>query len=114
VKRLRLCLLVLLALLLPVRGTMAAALLCPPGGTDMQVEMPADHHAHHGTAADAATPASPDKCTVCAAYCSAAPLLGSPLPMPPSHEPAAASFPRLIAPVPSFVSGGPERPPRSI
>lgn len=40
VKTLRLCLLLLLAALLPIRGAVAAAMLCPPGGHGMVAQQP--------------------------------------------------------------------------
>ncbi len=48
-KTLRICLLLLLAVLLPVRGGVAAAMLCPPAGVGTQSEvaalqLPASHH----------------------------------------------------------------------
>lgn len=144
VKTVRICLLLLLAVLLPVRGAVAAAMLCapadvgPPGEPRMGAQHPAHamgHHAmgHHGDGADAhaAHPAvlhgdglssggdpdvsSPqDRCTLCAAFCSLTPLVGSaPGLFVPQVLPA-ASFPALSAPVPTFLSDGQERPPRSL
>lgn len=42
VKTIRICLLLLLAVLLPVRGAVAAAMLCPVGGTGTQSEVRVD------------------------------------------------------------------------
>jgi hypothetical protein len=142
VKSLRIWLLVFLAVLLPVRGVMAAAVLCPLSGgqpnLSAQVYSPpekpppleavaitAGHEAHHGLAAVAQPGdretgsghydhgSAADKCSVCAAVCSLTPLLAS---FPPIAVPdlAGESFPALLAPVPSFLSSGQDRPPRSI
>lgn len=148
VKTVRICLL-LLAVLLPVRGAVAAAMLCAPAGagTPGEPRMGAQHPAHamghhtmghhamgpdgDGADAHAAPPAvlhgdglsdgsdpdasSPqDRCTLCAAFCSLTPLVGSaPALFVPQALPA-ASFPALSAPVPTFLSDGQERPPRSL
>jgi hypothetical protein len=159
VKTVRICLLLLLAVLLPVRGAVAAAMLCAPAGVGAPGEPrmgaqhpahamghhamghhamglhPIGHHAigHQGDGADAhaAHPAvlhgdglssvgdpdasgPQDRCTLCAAFCSLTPLVGSaPGLFVPQALPA-ASFPALSAPVPSFLSDGQERPPRSL
>jgi hypothetical protein len=138
VKHLRLWLIVLLVALLPIRGAMAAAMLCAktgPAGQATELRVASSKHAHHGdhhgdhqgdrhTAAQAphghhgdAHPGSAghdNKCTMCSAFCSATPL---PSAVPLLPEPAAAGttkFADLHAPAPTFQSGGPERPPRSI
>jgi len=135
VKPLRVWLVLLLALLLPVRGVLAAAMLCPPAGVGTQAELRLeDHHAAghaHGAEADAAThdhahhhadgatqghdasPTGQDRCNQCSAFCSVTPLVDT---TPPSCGPpaaAAARFPALTVPAPHFVAGGLERPPRS-
>lgn len=129
-------LLVLLAVLLPIKTAMAAAMLCAPAGVGLQGELVAvqpsvarlhehsanagmthEHAAHeHGSAAsDNAGPGGPhDRCNICSAFCSATPLVSS-LPVvlvPPVHS--AALFPECSAPPPSFLSDGQERPPRTI
>jgi hypothetical protein len=130
VKLLRLCLLVVLAALLPIRGAMAAAMLCPPAGTSLPAELRASgHEAHHGqaqpdehsmhhhegTARHDASPAPDhDQCNLCSAFCSLTPLPSAMPGVPPPLEVSAASFPDVAAPAPSFVCGGQERPPRSI
>ena len=128
-RRFRVWTLVLLAVLLPVRGAMAAAMLCAPsvpGVTTQVTPDPADphgsghtHHDHaqHGHGAAGAhdhAPASQDKCNLCSATCSLTPLVNH---IAGVHAPCdlrTASFPELDAPAPSFVSGGQERPPRTI
>lgn len=137
-KRVQIWLLLLLAVLLPIRGALAAAMLCPPAGVGTQMELRVlDHqlghhqlmdapapvvghdHAMHGhgpeSAADGGTQlGATDRCNQCSAFCSLTPLVSSALSMPVPHELGAASFPDLSAPAPSFFSGGQERPPRSI
>ncbi|MBX3624041.1 MAG: hypothetical protein KF892_03430 [Rhizobacter sp.] len=141
-KQLRLWLVVLLVALLPVRGAMAAAMLCAKTGASGQAielrvataehahhgdhhdDHHGDHHAnhhaaaqvqhgHHGEASQDAA-GHDNKCTMCSAFCSATPL---PSAVPQLPEPGTAGttqFADLHAPAPIFQSGGPERPPRSI
>lgn len=127
VKLLRIWLLVLLAVLLPVRGAMAAAMLCLPatGGAAGEMRLMehdgASHHDHasheaarhdHGGHHDQSK-FSQDDCNLCAAFCSVTPL-ASATPAVASLDPPTTTFPDLLAPAPSFLSGGQERPPRSI
>lgn len=134
-KSLRIWLLVLLAFVLPIRGAMAAAMLCGPATAQDHVVSATVHvhdhdheheheHEHGGDApsttasavhdhgASAADHAGTDKCSFCASCCSAAapPTLAVTLPQAPL---ATADFPADLAPDPEFVSGGQERPPRS-
>lgn len=111
-------------MLIPVRGAVAATMLCLPSGSAPQGESHVhhegmDHHAaaagheadpgegHHGTGGSG-------KCTLCSACCSSASLIaGTPqVAAPPAA--ASAAFPDLSAPAPTFLSDGQERPPRSI
>ena len=139
VKLLRLWLLVLLAVLLPVRGAMAATMLCAPTGSGQHQTTAPDHgaahtdhgsaHADHATAHDHAEPghdaaphdhgqgshdhSSDDKCNICSASCSS---LSLPSASAGIGEPVAlssVSFPGLSAPAPTFQSDGQERPPRT-
>lgn len=136
-KHLRIWLLLLLAVLLPVRGAVAAAMLCPPAGVGTQNQVRVlDHHlgSHHtmvraaaesvghdhamhdhGSAStdDGKSLSVQDKCNLCSAFCSMTPLVSSPLTMPTPQEPGATAFPDLFAPPPNFLSDGQERPPRS-
>ena len=117
-KTLRLCILLLVAVLLPMRGAVAAAMMCPPAA-------PGGHHAMHGVGEHAGHAhehapgaahdhhAASDKCGLCAACCTAAPLLSSMPRLSLPDDVRAAGFPALLAQAPSFVSDGPERPPRS-
>ena len=120
VKPVRVCFLLLLALLLPLRGAVAAAMLCPAGGAGMHGELsmqhpPMDHehlsagHAHD----DSHHAAGSDKCNLCAAFCSLTPLLSAvpALPEPPGLT-AVLSCDHA-APPPDFFSDGQERPPRT-
>lgn len=130
-KRLRLWFLVLLALLLPVRGAMAAAMPCMPTGGGSHAEVVVmdhgdmDHHdgMHHGHDVQAHEPSpdsqpdqghvSQDKCNMCSASCSSPPLASS---LPAIDGPvvlSTASFPAVSAPAPTFQSGGQDRPPRT-
>lgn len=140
VKSPRLWLLLLLAVLLPLRGAMAAAMLCPPAGAGSPTEAVAGthHHEHEHEAAPAgadhgearlaahahgassahdhgaATPAMADDCDLCAAFCSVATVLSSPPAFDAAQDLGAFPYPNANAPSPSFLSSGPERPPRSI
>lgn len=126
-KTARLCLLILLSLLLPVHGAVAAAMLCPAGSghettlnaavvaTDSHVAAGADHAQHHheaDTGGGHAT-AGAEKCNLCCDFCSMTPLLSSPPSIPVPRDLSAPTFPDLLAPAPSFLSDGQERPPRS-
>jgi len=141
VKIFRLLLILLIAVLLPVRGVLAAAMVCAPVGGAAQTEVIAhdhsmghdgksaehnshahDHtdHAHHPHATDGQPqpPASssdvPATCNLCCYFCSLTPLVSSLPSLAVPQLPSAASFPDITAPVPSFVSEGQERPPRTI
>lgn len=126
-KLLRIWLLVLLAALLPIRGAMAAAMLCPPAvgphGHQSVVGVSSHHgheaaHVHQQATADAAGAqhhhdgGSHDKCSLCASCCSVVPLMSAFVDLPEPFG-AAERFPELSVPAASFVSDGQERPPRS-
>ena len=136
VKTVRIWFLLLLAVLLPIRGAVAATMLCAVGGAAVRTELRPSHHpvdhetmdhtiAHdHAAAHDHAGAshhddsehgqAASDKCSTCSAYCSLTPLLGA---VPTLVEPlglAAVKLSDHSAPPPSFLSGGQERPPRAI
>lgn len=137
-KLLRLALLLLLAVLLPVRSGMAAAMLCPTVGvgvarTAAEAPMALDddgnaashahhdaHHAahdHHAMASEAGSDPGaadlPQKCTLCAAFCSMTPMPATGAPGLPPHDAADSPVPAPDAPPPHFATGGPERPPRA-
>jgi hypothetical protein len=129
-------LLLLLAVLLPVRGALAAAMLCPVAEAGMQAELHAqvvpamhedmDHamaHSGHGEVHDHAAPShhhdghdhgAADKCNMCSAFCSLTPLVSGPPTLPEPPALSDVKFPHLSIPAPSFISDGQERPPRTI
>lgn len=139
-KTVRIWLLVLLAVLLPIRGAVAAAMLCPPASesgleTVMMTGSGMDHHAmdvvQHASHEDADhqmqhaendsdAPASGGhhdgvgKCNLCCDFCSMTPLLSTLPSVPTPPNLSWVAFPDLFAPSPSFLSEGQERPPRSI
>ena len=122
-----------LAVALPVQGAMAATMaFCGPNHHERATAAAAPHHAdpahaHHAAAGhhDESTPASetatPDKfaqsdlqkCSVCAACCSAAAMHDA-TPKLPVLEPAHADFASLNAIVEPFSVDGPDRPPRRL
>ena len=132
--------LLLLAVLLPIRGAVAAAMLCPMASSGVQAEVvlgghglghaAMDHaqahaheqglsHTHAATASDGDghpthDPSGSDKCNLCSAYCSLTPLLTSVASLAEPLDLPMVRFADLTAPPPSFVSGGQERPPRTI
>jgi hypothetical protein len=130
-RRFRVWMLVLLAVLLPMRGAMAAAMLCAPSspGVTAQAPLPQhsdshhddsghaghDHaqHEHAGGAHDHHAAASQDKCNLCSATCSLTPLLNHIAGVALPSNLQTASFPAFAAPAPSFLSDGQERPPRT-
>lgn len=127
VKLLRIWLLVLLAVLMPVRGAMAAAMLCPPAvASHEHAHAHGDQASHHDHGADHQHLGSgeatgthhhdgsvQDKCSLCASCCSVVPLISS-FPSIPEPFETAQHFPDLSVRAPSFLSDGQERPPRSI
>ena len=125
----------MLAFLVPLRGAAGAAMLCHTVdlGTASESRANEGDHGHfidcdgHGRNSDGSDRALEEstgsehkdggaahKCGMCTACGSLAsidsriPTLFEPL------EPAAAFFPELHAPLPSFHSGGQDRPPRTI
>jgi hypothetical protein len=124
--------LVLLAMLLPIRGAMAAAMLCAPStpgvaGLSSGTQATAAHHdrtehthhdhaqhEHSAGAHDHHAPASQDKCNLCSATCSLTPLLNHVAGVEVPRDLKTATFPDLAAPPQSFLSDGQERPPRTI
>ncbi|MFT3718477.1 hypothetical protein [Pseudorhodoferax sp.] len=124
-------LILLLAVLLPLRGALAMALPCAPAATAAATaQAHASHHearameqAHadcHGSLAAPTVEPGPDDahaahqgCTHCAAFCTLTPLAdsGSAAADPPALP--AAAFPPLAIAAARFERDGPERPPRS-
>lgn len=122
--------------MLPVRGVMAAAMLCPPhagtegdahnmsmsaggghadeadtghadGGADHDHSAATSGHHHDGASGT-------DTCNLCSACCSVPPVPSAAPAVPLPHSAATTVFPSFTAPAPTFQSEGPERPPRSI
>lgn len=128
-KHLRIIILIMLSILLPIRGAVAATMLCADGeelGTAAVVaehdghDMHADHAAAHHHAGDVAPEADtsqgdhPATCHFCASGCCMAAIVGT---GPSLGEPSLASsviFPALTARIPAFQSDGQDRPPRTI
>lgn len=131
VKSIRIWLLLLLAVLLPIRSALAVAMPCAALGDAGQVQAQVAEHTHGDPLPQAGPPhheasahdhpdaaihehgAAADKCNICFASCSASGLVGGPMTLA-EPQPVAAVFPHLYAPPPSFLSDGQERPPRSI
>lgn len=135
-RRLRILVLLVLATLLPLRGALAAAMMCPPAAAGAQVEAGLHeahlrHHAateavvahghHAGDIGDAQSgaldewsAAAQDKCDVCSTFCSVTPMLGALPQLTLARDLAQAHSPALDAAAPSFFSDAQERPPRSI
>lgn len=128
-KTLRLCLLIVLALLLPIRAAVGAAMLCPPMGSGSPAPSAGvEHHpavttgghehrddrayAEHRGQEEAAGPH--DQCNLCAAFCSVEPILIDPPTMAVPCQVFTVTFPLLAALPSSFVSGGQDRPPRPL
>lgn len=114
-------------MLLPVRGAVAAAMLCPTAGEGTGVEwtakteathhhMSAADHAHHEHSehSDGHHSDSSAKCNLCCGdFCSMTLLLSSLPSVVAPQDLSSISFPDFSAPAPSFLSDGQERPPRS-
>lgn len=137
VKTVRLLLLVLLALVLPLRGALANVTWCMDRahGAGHAVSTAHEHgsahgddgHAHGGEHAHAdhllsassggSGDATDDPCaehgSVCAASCAAPPIMSAPPVVLAPMAAAATPFPALTAPPPSHPSEGQERPPRA-
>jgi hypothetical protein len=130
VKIFRLWLLVLIAVLLPIRGAVAAAMPCPNESTPVhhhmgaspdhrmmghermadapQHHLQADGHPDHGHAGHG------DKCNLCASCCTGTAMPSSLQAAFEALEPAGESFTAPATPAMSFLSDGQDRPPRSI
>lgn len=130
----RIWLLLLLAVLLPMRGAVAAAMLCPVAGSGIQTELamvdhPAAHEAmdhamghDHGASDDHAAGGhhdghdhtATDRCNMCSAFCSLTPLVSEVPTVAEPLDPTTVKFSEPSSPPPSFFSDGLERPPRTI
>lgn len=133
VKKLRVWLVVLLAILLPIRGAVAAGMLCDEPGaltpTASHGHQPAHDHAsthndvqlaqdltHDGAFASyGESLGGADSCNLCVVYCgSVAALASQVLTVPASLDLVSPLIPVFAAVAPSFVPDGLERPPRTI
>lgn len=134
-KQLRIVILVLLAVLLPIRGAVAAAMVCPKGAASQTVTAAAEHghhdmHADHGLhgheaashhgadegapSDDAAGAEHAGTCQFCVTGCCVTPLASAPLEIAGPLLTDSVTFPALCAPIAAFQSEGQERPPRTI
>ncbi len=134
VRKVRIWLLVLLSVLLPIQGAVAAGMLCPNESTPVHehqhshnsmsthhqvmvhehgmqaVEHVSTSHAHH----DHGGAGHQDRCNLCASCCAGAAITTTFATVFAPLEAATESFAPPASPVASFLSGGQERPPRSI
>lgn len=133
VKKLRVWLVVLLAIVLPIRGAVASSMLCEAPGaltsTASHSHQPAQDHtsahddvqpvldiAHDDTlASHGESLGGEDACNLCVVYCgSGAVLVSQVLTAPAPLDLVSPLIPVLAAAAPSFVPDGLERPPRTI
>jgi uncharacterized protein YceK len=138
VKSLRIWILVLLAVLLPIRGAVAAVMGCASVMTMHSSAPPMTSHDHQGmqmqeqtqtqTAADSGDCCDGDHdgdgrggdagastgCGICCDLCSLTPMLGVELPVEAPQRVVAAVWVERSASSFTFQVDGPERPPRSI
>ncbi len=129
-KTFRIWLLLLLALLLPVRGALALAMDCSGPATQVQAQSQGSaqggHHAagwghapHDASAHDQPDDAvhdhagAPDKCNLCASSCSVTGMVSCSMTLA-ELQPVSAVYPHLFAAPPTFFADGQERPPRTI
>ena len=132
-KKLRIWLLVLLAILLPIRGAVAAGMLCEEPGAltstashshqpvqdntsthdDVQPVLDIAHDdtlTSHGESLGGA-----DSCNLCVVYCGSVTAMANlVLTVPAPLDWTVAPIPFFAAAAPSFVPDGLERPPRTI
>lgn len=135
-KTLRVCLLVLLAVVLPVRGVLAATMLCPSGSPlgaaqglmskahehmgmdedsmDGSAAAPLGLHQHSDAWGKPAHQGGFEKCVQCCDFCSITPLVASEPTIATPSSFSVVHFLDLIAQRPNFLSDGQERPPRTI
>jgi hypothetical protein len=138
VRYLRTFILVLLTVLLPIRGAVAAAMLCPGEktmlsafaaaghpehemhvGPGMEAHHSATHEHSHGHPHEDASDESPSgghtsACQFCAGGCCVTPLAFAPPSVQSPRVTASAAFPELTARVSAYHPDGQDRPPRTI
>lgn len=126
--------LVLLAVLLPIRGAVAAAMLCPGGAQTSSAVVMAEHghhdmnagpyrdphetatHAHHHghASADSSSDKHASACQFCAGGCCVTPLAFAPPSVESPLVTTLAAFPAFTARVSAHGPDGQDRPPRTI
>ena len=133
---LRTFILVLLAVLLPIRGAVAAAMLCPGeavtigtvavaehehhdmhAGPDIDAHhtVAHDHHSHGHASIDSSSGTHPPACQFCAGGgCCVTPLAFSPPAVASPMLIASAVFPALTTRITVYYPDGQDRPPRTI
>lgn len=115
----RLWLVLLLSVLLPVRGALAAAMAWPSASAPVagqvadDAAMPCDMPGMETPAPHAQDGAHPDKCSTCESCCAGTALPSSPPALPGPQAIATAAFPAVDAPATRFLADGQDRPPRS-
>jgi len=135
VKHLRIFVLVLLSVLLPLRGAVAATMLCAGGAQTQSAATAAGHghhrmqpdhgrHEHHAAPhghannpapdTDSSTDAHASTCQFCASGGCVTPIAPPPFAVASPLLPSSVMFPALSAPAAAYFSGGQERPPRTI
>lgn len=116
---LRMFMLWMLALALPLQGMAAVAMLHCGHQAPAQIDAHAGHGLHEGHVHDDAsvtgshTHSAGHSCSACAACCVALALPPA-MPVLAAALTAPTSATTLVAPSPSFLTAGPERPPRSL
>lgn len=134
-KYLRTFILVVLAVLLPIRGAVAAAMLCPGeataigavaiaghghhdmhAGQELDAHQQAAHaHSHEHTSSDSSSGTHSPACQFCAGGgCCVTPLAFAPPTVVSPMLTASAAFPALAARVTVYYPDGMDRPPRTI
>jgi hypothetical protein len=131
-KKSRIWLILLIAVILPFKGAMAAAgMFCHLGtGQIAEAAQAAQHHAvvdqaqttepHHdaahagGSSTDGSPTQASSSCAICSAFCSSPPLPAAGIQAVPPGASAAERFPPLAVPRSSTVVSGLERPPRTV
>jgi hypothetical protein len=134
VKYFRTFMLVLLTVLLPIRGAVAAAMLCPGkastvstlavgghtehemhAGHGMEAHLSATHeHSHSDAPDESSAGAHSTACQFCAGGCCVTPLAFAPPCVQSPRVTASAAFPELTARVSAYHPDGQDRPPRTI
>ncbi len=133
-KYFRTFILVLLTVLLPIRGAVAAAMLCP-GGMETSTAAPAAGHGHHDMHAgqdidahesathehshayasdDSSSDTHAGACQFCAGGCCVTPLAFAPPSVEGPLVTTSTAFPALAARVSAYYPDGQDRPPRTI